>query len=97
MKRKYKAKDVETALKDINKKIPKAFVGMDLIAGFADESQAQFEDTYLRLKDWPWTKLHVFPYSPRRYTYANRAYDFPSPLFNYEEGQPVKAFKRRAI
>ena len=75
MKRKYKAEDVEKTLKDINKKIPQAFVGMDLIAGFADESQAQFEDTYLRLKDWPWTKLHVFPYSPRRYTYAQRTYN----------------------
>ena len=74
MKRKYQAEDVKHTLMKINKKIPKAFVGMDLIAGFAGESQKQFEDTYLRLKDWPWTKLHVFPYSPRRYTYAERAY-----------------------
>ena len=75
MKRKYQAKDVEKTLKDIDKKIPSAFVGMDIIAGFAGESQKQFEDTYLKLKNWPWTKLHVFPYSPRRYTYAERAYE----------------------
>ena len=74
MKRKYKTEDVEKSLISINKKLPEAFVGMDLIAGFAGESQEQFEETYLHLKNWPWTKIHVFPYSPRRYTYANRAY-----------------------
>lgn len=74
MKRKYKAEDVEKSLININKNVPGAFVGMDLIAGFAGESQEQFEDTYTRLKNWPWTKIHVFPYSPRRYTYAEKAY-----------------------
>ncbi|MDE0518020.1 MAG: hypothetical protein OXH36_00470, partial [Bdellovibrionales bacterium] len=74
MKRKYTAKDVEDSLLRIHKKLPLAFVGMDLIAGFAGESQKQFEDAYFRLKDWPWTKIHVFPYSPRRYTYAEKAY-----------------------
>ena len=74
MKRKYKAEDVERVLVNINKKNPTAFVGMDLIAGFAGETQEQFEETYTRLKNWPWTKIHVFPYSPRRYTYAERAY-----------------------
>ena len=74
MKRKYKAEDVENILTDIHKKIPEAFVGMDIIAGFAGESQQQFEDTYALLKNCPWTKIHVFPYSPRRYTYAEKAY-----------------------
>ena len=74
MKRKYKAEDVKKSLINIHKKFPKAFVGMDLIAGFAGESQRQFEETYMRLKDLPWTKIHVFPYSSRRYTYAAKAY-----------------------
>lgn len=74
MKRQYGTKDVEESLINIYKKFPKAFVGMDLIAGFAGESQEQFEETYTRLKDLPWTKIHVFPYSPRRYTYAEKAY-----------------------
>ena len=74
MKRKYKAEDVENTLMDIYTKMPEAFVGMDIIAGFAGESQQQFEDTYMLLKNCPWTKIHVFPYSPRRYTYAEKAY-----------------------
>ena len=74
MKRQYGAEEVEKSLMDIHQNLPRAFVGMDLIAGFAGESQDQFEETYTRLKNLPWTKIHVFPYSPRRYTYAEKAY-----------------------
>ncbi len=75
MKRKYCAKDVENSLEEIHKKIPSVFVGMDIIAGFGEESQEEFEESYLRLKNLPWTKMHVFPYSPRHYTFANRYYE----------------------
>lgn len=75
MKRKYCAMDVEKSLMTINKKIPSAFVGMDVIAGFGEESQEEFEDSYLRLKSLPWTRMHVFPYSPRNYTFANKYYE----------------------
>ena len=74
MKRKYTARQVESVLMKIHQKSPKAFVGMDLIAGFAGETKAQFEAAYCLLKSLPWTKIHVFPYSPRPYTYAQKAY-----------------------
>lgn len=72
MKRQYGALEVERALNKINKKIPNAFVGMDVIAGFPSETKTQFLETRDRLKNLPWTKIHVFPYSPRPKTYANR-------------------------
>ena len=74
MKRHYTAQEVESAFTKIHKQLPTAFVGMDLIAGFAGETKQQFEETYLRLKGLPWTKIHVFPYSPRKYTYAQKMY-----------------------
>ena len=74
MKRQYTAKQVTDTLIKIQKHFPSAFVGMDVIAGFATETQEQFEDTYSNLKNHPWTKIHVFPYSPRRYTYAEKKY-----------------------
>ena len=87
MKRKYTAEEVGSILIKIHKKIPQAFVGMDLIAGFAGETKAQFEETYSRLKIWPWTKIHVFPYSPRRDTYAERAYtSWPRSLIKKRAG-----------
>lgn len=70
MKRKYGQKEVREALHKISQKVPNAFVGMDVIAGFPTETHEKFEETYLALADMPWTRLHVFPYSERQGTRA---------------------------
>ena len=70
MRRKYDAAAVEEALHAIAREIPNAFVGMDVIAGFPGEGEAEFADTYERLDRLPWTRLHVFPYSERPGTKA---------------------------
>lgn len=72
MKRKYKAEDVEMALKAIASEVPNAFVGMDVIVGFPGETQEDFAETYERLAALPWGRIHVFPYSERPGTYAQR-------------------------
>ncbi len=69
MKRKYTENEVEVALHKISK-IKDVFVGMDVIAGFPSETEEQFENTYKRLSETPWTRLHVFPYSERSGTRA---------------------------
>ena len=74
MKRQYTSKDVLKCLSKINQRLAEAFVGMDIIAGFGEETQKEFEDTYCKLKDTPWTALHVFPYSPRGLTYSAKRY-----------------------
>ena len=75
MKRKYSQKDVRKCLDQIHRNLPYAFIGMDLIAGFPGESQKDFEETYEFFKDSYWTKMHIFPYSPRPSTYALRRKD----------------------
>jgi threonylcarbamoyladenosine tRNA methylthiotransferase MtaB len=70
MRRKYDAPSVEQALEAIASKVPGAFVGMDVIAGFPGETEEEFADTYERLARLPWTRLHVFPYSERPGTKA---------------------------
>ncbi len=70
MKRKYTQAEVEDAFSRIHQRLPKAFVGLDVIAGFPTETHEQFEDTYLSLARTPWTRLHVFPYSERPGTKA---------------------------
>ena len=72
MKRKYTAEDIKKSLNRIANLIPQAFVGMDVIAGFATETDEQFENTYQVLSDLPWTRLHVFPYSERSGTKASQ-------------------------
>jgi threonylcarbamoyladenosine tRNA methylthiotransferase MtaB len=70
MKRKYSQRDVIESLLKIEKRIKNAYVGMDVIAGFPTETEAQFEETYKTLSETPWTRLHVFPYSERPGTRA---------------------------
>lgn len=75
MKRKYTAEDVELSLRAIAEKVPHAFVGMDVIVGFPGETQDEFSETYQRLAELPWSRIHVFPYSERPGTFAQRLPD----------------------
>lgn len=70
MKRVYGEAEVRTALFRIREKLPDAFIGMDVIAGFPTETDELFEETYRTLNETPWTRLHVFPYSERKGTKA---------------------------
>lgn len=70
MKRNYGQREVIESLEKINKYVPSAFVGMDVIAGFPTETEECFLDTYQTLANTPWTRLHVFPYSERKGTKA---------------------------
>ena len=72
MRRKY---DVHTYAKVIGKikaKFPNAGIGADIIVGFPGESEDQFNHTEKLLKELPITHFHVFPYSRRKQTTANK-------------------------
>jgi threonylcarbamoyladenosine tRNA methylthiotransferase MtaB len=77
MKRNYGAPEVEWALTQISERLPGAFVGMDVIAGFPGETEDDFKETYERLERLPWNRLHVFPYSERPGTRAALAVGIP--------------------
>lgn len=72
MKRGYTAAEIEDRLTAIAARLPHAYVGMDLIAGFPGETDEDFEEGYARLERLPWTRAHVFPFSVRRSTAAAR-------------------------
>ncbi len=72
MKRHYDAERAESCLLEIGAKIPGAFIGMDMIAGFPGETDQHHQETMDRLRRTPWSRLHVFPFSSRRMTHASR-------------------------
>ncbi len=72
MKRAYDAEKVEERLLAIRARLPRAYVGMDLIAGFPGETETEFMDGLERLERLPWTRAHVFPFSVRKNTAAAR-------------------------
>jgi threonylcarbamoyladenosine tRNA methylthiotransferase MtaB len=78
MKRKYRWEEVKACLEKIAA-LPApeggAYIGMDVITGFPGETDEEFQWTYEALKELPWTRLHVFPYSERTGTPATKLPD----------------------
>lgn len=70
MNRKY---DVEYFINKVNKirtEIPDISITTDLIVGFPNESEEDFNDTLKVLEEIKFTKIHTFPYSKRKGTPA---------------------------
>lgn len=70
MRRFYRAEEFLTITKKIHQLNAQTFVGVDVIVGFPGEMEEDFSATYALLKEAPWSKLHVFPYSERSETAA---------------------------
>lgn len=69
---------------------PELALYLDVLVGFPGETDADFEETMALLRDFPWTKLHVFPYSARQGTPA-------AELANRVPAQVVQARVRKLI
>ena len=72
MNRRYTAQNIKELVSYINKKFPRAFIGCDIIAGFPDETGEDFLITVENLKELKLSQMHIFPYSRRRGTIADK-------------------------
>ncbi|MBQ8887715.1 MAG: tRNA (N(6)-L-threonylcarbamoyladenosine(37)-C(2))-methylthiotransferase MtaB [Candidatus Gastranaerophilales bacterium] len=72
MNRKYSAEQIKDLVKYINTKFTNAFIGNDIIVGFPNETEEDFDVTYNNLKELELTRIHVFPYSRRKGTPADK-------------------------
>ena len=70
MRRRYKRALYASRVARIKELMPHACIGVDVIVGFPDETDADFLDTYNFLNELPISYLHVFPYSERPDTLA---------------------------
>lgn len=70
MNRHYSVEHALELIEKISINLPLAFVGSDIIAGFAGESEEDFNITVKNLEKSKLTKIHTFPYSIRRGTAA---------------------------
>lgn len=70
MNRHYSVAQALELIQKISQIFPLAFIGSDIIAGFADESEEDFEITVANLKKSKLTQIHTFPYSIRKGTAA---------------------------
>ena len=72
MNRKYTTERYKEAVDLLRKYYPNVNFTTDVIVGFPGETEEEFEKTYQFLKDIKFYKLHVFKYSKRRGTPAEK-------------------------
>jgi len=72
MRRRYNREVFADRVSRIRKKIPLAGIGADVIVGFPGESLDDFADTFNFLENMPLSYLHVFTFSERPDTVAEK-------------------------
>lgn len=72
MRRKYKRELYVERVNEIKRLMPHACIGVDVIVGFPSETEEDFLETYQFLNELPVSYLHVFTYSERQNTTANK-------------------------
>ena len=70
MHRRYDTQLFAHKIRLIKEKMPRAFIGVDVMVGSRGERPEYFENCYNFLNSLPITQLHVFPYSERPGTAA---------------------------
>ena len=75
----YTAARYATAVERLARRAPVFALAADVIAGFPGEHEADHAATLVLVRALPFTSLHVFPYSPRPGTAAERLADQVAP------------------
>lgn len=72
MNRKYTAEEFEIIVQRIRKYYKDVILTTDIIVGFPEESEEEFNKTYHFLEKIKFYKMHIFKYSPRKGTKAEK-------------------------
>ncbi len=70
MGRDYTVEEYVARVENIRNKAPDIALTTDVIVGFPGEKAHHFKNTYQFIKQLGFSRLHVFPFSPRAYTKA---------------------------
>jgi len=70
MKRRYNTRLYREKINIITRAIPNVCIGADVIVGFPEETEEEFKETLLFIKELSISYLHVFSYSERENTEA---------------------------
>lgn len=75
MNRKYTIEEYIKVCNNVKKYFPTACISTDIIVGFKGETVEEYADTILNLKKLPFSFMHIFPYSIRKGTVAEKLGD----------------------
>ena len=94
MNRKYTREQFISRIKQIKELIPGIMISGDVIVGFPQESEEDFQDTYNLCKEC-FDMLHVFPYSQRPGTVAARMEGQISPQVKKERSNRLLELSKK--
>jgi threonylcarbamoyladenosine tRNA methylthiotransferase MtaB len=75
MRRRYTTRDYSAAVRLFRSEMPEIGVTTDLITGFPGETEKEFQESFDFCRQMEFARIHVFPFSPRKGTSAERMTD----------------------
>ncbi|HYG56939.1 MAG TPA: tRNA (N(6)-L-threonylcarbamoyladenosine(37)-C(2))-methylthiotransferase MtaB [Symbiobacteriaceae bacterium] len=70
MKRAYTAGEFREVVQELRRRTPELGLTTDVIVGFPGESEAEHQESMAFIREMGFSRLHVFPFSPRKGTPA---------------------------
>lgn len=95
MKRHYTRAEFVACIERIVTRVPDVCLGTDVMVGFPGEDEGAFTNTRTLLADLPLAYCHVFSYSERPHTYAQRYTDTVSPPVIQERSRLLRDLSGR--
>ena len=89
MNRKYGTTDFRKVVNLLRENFPNVALTTDIIVGFPGETEEEFETTYNFLKEIKFAKMHVFKYSVRKGTVAEKMPNQISPEIKEERSHKL--------
>lgn len=94
MNRHYTVEYYLELIEDIVSRFNNPFLGSDIIAGFVGETEEEFDTTVENLKKSKLSKIHVFPYSVRQGTIAEKMDGHLPDKIKEERAEIIKKISR---
>src|SRR5215831_480526 len=95
MKRHYTRAAFAAFVEGVVRRVPHICLGTDVMVGFPGEDQSTFTNTRTLLADLPLAYFHVFSYSERPHTYAQRYTDAVPPAAIQERSRILRELSAR--
>jgi threonylcarbamoyladenosine tRNA methylthiotransferase MtaB len=95
MKRHYTRADFAAFVEGVARRVPDVCLGTDVMVGFPGEDEAAFANTRTLLADLPLAYFHVFAYSERPHTLAQRYADNVPPALMQERSRILRELSVR--
>jgi threonylcarbamoyladenosine tRNA methylthiotransferase MtaB len=95
MNRRYTASEYKKIVEKLRESIDDVSITTDVIVGFPDESDEEFEQTYKFLSDIKLSQMHIFKYSKRKGTKASQMENQISPEIKQLRSEKLLELNKR--